>query len=44
MKCWEVKGSMYAVELFIWMGSITETECGLRHELNQQEVPFPNAV
>ena len=44
MGCWEVKESVYAVELFIWMESITETECGLCRELNQEEVPFPNAV
>jgi len=47
MECWEVKQvkeSVYAVELFIWTESITETECGLCHELNQQEVPSPNAI
>ena len=44
MECWEVPDSVYAVELFIWTGSITETDCGLRRELNEQEVPSPHAI
>ena len=35
---------MCAVELFIRMGSITETRRGFRRERHQQEVPSPNAI
>jgi len=33
-----------AVELFIRMGSITETQRGFCREWNQQEAPSPNAI
>jgi len=35
---------MRVVELFIWTGSITETQCGFWCELHQQEAPYPNAI
>jgi hypothetical protein len=31
-------------ELFIRIGSITETQRRFRHERNQQEAPSPNAI
>ena len=31
------------MEVFIWMGSITETQHGFCHEWNQQEAPSPDA-
>jgi len=33
-----------AVELFIWTGSITETQRRFHRERNQQEAPSPNAI
>jgi len=41
---WGVRERVCAVELFIRTGSITETQCGFRHERNQQEAPSPNAI
>ena len=35
---------MCAVELFIWTGSITETQRRFHRERNQQEAPSPNAI
>jgi len=44
MERWGVRGCVCAVELFIWIGSITENQRGFRRERNQQEVPSPNAI
>ena len=44
MERWGVRERVYAVELFIRTGSITETQPVLRRERNQQEAPSPNAI
>jgi len=44
MERWRVRERVCAVELFIQMGSITETQRGFRCERNQQEAPSPNAI
>ena len=44
MERWGVRECVCAVELFIRMGSITETQCRFRHEWNQQEAPSPNTI
>ena len=44
MEHWEVRERVCAVELFIRMGSITETQRGFHCEQNQQEAPSPNAI
>ena len=44
MECWGIRERVCAVELFIWTGSITETQRGCRRERNQQEAPSPNAI
>jgi len=41
---WGVREGVCAVGLFIWTGSITETQSGFRHERNQQEAPSQNAI
>ena len=41
---WGVRERVCAVQLFIRTGSITETRRSLRHERNQQEAPYPNAI
>jgi hypothetical protein len=33
-----------AVELFLWTGSVTETQRGFHHEMNRHEAPSPNAL
>jgi len=44
MERWGLREQVCPVQLFIWTGSITETQCGVRRERNQQEAPSPNAV
>jgi hypothetical protein len=44
MECWGVRKCVCAVELFIEMGSITETWHRFCCELNQQEAPSPNSI
>ena len=44
MERWGLRECVCAVELFIWTGSITETQPGFRRERNQQEAPSPNAI
>jgi len=44
MEQWGVRESVHAVELFIQVGSVTDTQRGFRHELNQLEAPSPNAA
>ena len=44
MECWGVRERVCAVELFIWTGSVTETQRGFRRERNQQEAPSQNAI
>ena len=44
MERWGVKERVCAVELFIWVGSITETQHRFHCGLNQQETPSANAV
>ena len=44
MERWGVKECVCGVELFIWMGSITETQRGFCCERNQQEAPSPNPI
>ena len=44
MERWGVRERVWAVGLFIWTGSITETQRGFRRERNQQVAPSPNAI
>ena len=44
MECWGVREGVCAVELFIWTGSITETQRAFCREWNQQEAPYPNEI
>jgi len=44
MERWVVRERVCAVELFIWTGSITETQRGFCLEWNKQEAPSPNAI
>ena len=37
-------GSVHAVETFIRMGSVLETQCRFRHEMNRHEAPTPNEI
>jgi hypothetical protein len=44
MEQWGVRESVHAVELFIRVGSVTETQHGFHREMNKLEAPSPNAV
>jgi hypothetical protein len=44
MEQWGVRESVHAVELFVQVGSVTDTQRRFRHELNQLEAPSPSAA
>jgi len=44
MERWGVRERVCPVELFIWTGSITETQRGFHRERHQQEAPSLNAI
>jgi len=44
MERWGVRERVYAVELFIRTGSITEDQRRFRCERNEEEAPSPNSI